>query len=234
MKSRRPSAVFFDAGETLVHPIPSFPQLFTEVCKVHGLEADIAEVSLTTRKLMAEVEERQREGYTFTNHPQRSRRFWLSFYGRLVNELGYRGDDGLARSLYETFSRPENYEAYPDAVEALEELARKGYRLGIISNFEPWLEDLLRRLGLAGYFEVMVISGNEEYEKPHPRIFQLALQRMGVSPETSLHVGDSPVSDFAGARDAGLRAVLLDRWGRFPDFRGERVRDLREIISLLE
>lgn len=233
MAATPPEAIFFDAGETLVHPVPSFPQLFSTVCDSYGLQVDLLVVSRTTRMLMAEVEARQVKGFTFSNHPEKSRRFWLSFYGRLVRELGYVGDDGLAQSLYDTFSRPENYTAYQDAREALQCLKERGHRLGLISNFEPWLEELLDRLGLATFFEVMVVSGNERYEKPHPRIYQLALQRMGVVAEAALHVGDSPVSDFDGARRVGMRAVLLDRWNRFPDLQGERIESLRELPALL-
>lgn len=234
MKEGRMRVVFFDAGETLVHPVPSFPGLFTQICESYGLQVDLQVVSRTTRRLMAEVEERQRKGFTFTNHPEKSRRFWLSFYDRLVRELGYRGDDGLALALYQTFSRPEHYDAYPDARETLAGLRERGFRLGLISNFEPWLEDLLERLGLADFFTTMVISGNEEFEKPHPRLFRLALERMGADPEHSLHVGDSPVSDYAGAREVGIRALLLDRWGRHPGFEGECITDLRELLSLLD
>ncbi|MBC7247807.1 MAG: HAD-IA family hydrolase [Actinobacteria bacterium] len=233
MSTASPEAIFFDAGETLVHPVPSFPQLFSSQCAAYGLEVDLLAVSKTTRRLMAEVEARQVKGFTFSNHPEKSRRFWLSFYGRLVRELGYEGDDGLAHALYETFSRPENYTAYQDARETLQRLADRGHRLGLISNFEPWLEDLLDELGLSGFFQVMVVSGKERYEKPHPRIYELALRRMGATAEDSLHVGDSPVSDFDGARGVGMRAVLLDRWNRFPDFRGERIESLRELPDLL-
>lgn len=233
MSAKTPEATFFDAGETLIHPVPSFPQLFASVCAVYGLEVDLLAVSRTTRKLMGKVEARQARGFTFSNHPEKSRFFWLSFYGRLVRELGYEGDDGLAQSLYETFSCPENYDAYQDAREVLEILAGEGYRLGLISNFEPWLEDLLERLGLAAFFQVLIVSGNELYEKPHPRIYELALERTGTNAEASLHVGDSPVCDFHGARKVGMRAILLDRWNRFPDFEGERIESLRELPSLL-
>ncbi|MBC7230148.1 MAG: HAD-IA family hydrolase [Actinobacteria bacterium] len=226
--------VFFDAGETLVHPEPSFPQLFKQVCASHGLEVDLSLLPAATRCLMAGVEERQKEGYTFTNDAEESRRFWLDFYSRLVRELGGEEADGdLPLHLYRTFSDPANYTAYHDVPETLARLREEGYRLGIISNFEAWLQDLLDDLDLSRHFEVMVISGRERYEKPHPEIYALALRRAGVHARRALHVGDSPLSDYRGPREAGMRAVLLDRWGRFPDFGGERVRDLRELPELL-
>jgi putative hydrolase of the HAD superfamily len=184
---------------------------------------------------MAGVEDQQRQGYTFSNETRKSRHFWLDFYGSLVGEMGYAQEDGaLPVALYDTFSLPANYGAYHDAHETLLELRGRGLRMGLISNFEPWLEDLLSDLGMLGYLEVLVISGKESYEKPHPRIYELALERGGVQPQRALHVGDSPISDYVGARDAGMRAVLLDRWGRFPDFSGEVVRDLRELPGLLD
>ncbi|MEW6553078.1 MAG: HAD-IA family hydrolase [Actinomycetota bacterium] len=235
MASREIDFVFFDAGETLVHPMPSFPELFMQVCSEHGLEVDLDILRTATRSLMAGVEERQRQGYTFSNESSKSRRFWLDFYGGLVREMGYeQGDGALPLALYDTFSLPANYGAYHDALETLRELRRRGLRMGLISNFEPWLEDLLDDLGLLEYLEVLVISGKEDYEKPHPRIYELALERGGVPPRRALHVGDSPISDYDGAREAGMRAVLLDRWGRFPDFPGESVRDLRELPGLLD
>ncbi len=227
--------IFFDAGETIVHPLPSFPERLAGVCATFGLEVDLNLLPEVTRGIMAEVEERQRKGFTFSNHQGKSRRFWLDFYSRVLQGLGHGDADGeLPLALYNAFSGPESYGAYLDAAEALRELRRRGLRLGMISNFEPWLEEVLRRLHLREFFEVMVISGREEFEKPHPKIYELALERGGVEPRRALHVGDSPVSDYRGAVEAGMRAVLLDRWGRLPDFCGPRISDLRQIPSLLE
>ena len=227
--------MFFDAGETLIHPLPSFPELFSAVCAAFGLEVDLARLPGVTRALMAEVEERQKKGFTFTNDAEKSRRFWLDFYRSMVREMGYAGEDGgLPFALYRTFSQPSNYGDYPDVRETLARLRERGYRLGLISNFEAWLEELLAGLGLDEFLEVTVISGREGFEKPHPRIYELALEKGGVAPQRALHVGDSPLSDYHGAREAGMRAVLLDRWGRFPDFEGARVRDLRELPGLLD
>lgn len=233
MDSNGLDIIFFDAGETLVHPMPSFPELFSSCCADFGLEVDLALLGETGRSLMAEVEEKQRQGYTFTNDGEASRRFWLDFYRHLVKAIGYGDDEDLPRQLYEVFSRRENYGLYDDVITTLAELQDRGIRLGLISNFEAWLEDLLDGLGLGSYLEVMVISGNEGYEKPHPAIYAIALERAGLEAHRALHVGDSPVYDFAGAIKAGMQAVLLDRWGRFQDFQGERIGALAEIPALL-
>jgi putative hydrolase of the HAD superfamily len=234
MHAQETEMVFFDAGETLIHPLPSFPDLFTQVCADHQLDVDLSILPKITRSLMAEVEEKQRNGYTFTNDAEVSRHFWLNFYGTLVRGMGYGEDNGvLPDVLYQVFSEPSNYGAYEDVRDSLHKLHELGFRLGLISNFEPWLEDLLHSLGLKEFFEIMVISGHEEFEKPHPRIFEVALERSDISPERALHVGDSPISDFCGANRVGIKAILLDRWGRFPNFEGTRIADLRELPALL-
>jgi putative hydrolase of the HAD superfamily len=230
-----PEMIFFDAGETLIHPLPSFPELFSAVCADHGLNVDSNRIPGITRRLMGNIEERQEQGFTFTNKLEKSRRFWLDFYTGVVRELGYDREDGeLPGALYRVFSRPSNYGAYHDVQDTLEELSGRGFRMGLISNFESWLDDLLGDLGIKRFFEVVIISGREGFEKPHPRIFELALERGGVEPQRALHVGDSPISDFGGASKAGMQAVLLDRWDRFPGFEGIRVTDLREIPPLLD
>jgi putative hydrolase of the HAD superfamily len=234
MPSREKKMVFFDAGETLVHPLPSFPELFKSICADYRFEVDLSLLPKLTRSLMEEVEKKQRSGYTFTDNPERSMRFWHDFYGALLKGLGYDNENGvLSHALFETFSEPSNYGAYEDAVESIRELDGMGIRMGLISNFEPWLEKLLYRLGLKDYFQVVIISGHEGFEKPHPRIFQIAIERSGIASESALHVGDSPVSDYQGASEAGMDAVLLDRWGRFPDFSGARITSLLELPSFI-
>lgn len=235
MVDRNVEIVFFDAGETIIHPLPSFLELFTSVCSDFNLDIDPTRLPGITRRLMSEVEERQSRGYTFTNDARESRFFWLRFYSDLVREFGYAEEDGrLPLALYRTFSSPSNYGAYYDVQETLEELRDLGLRLGLISNFEAWLEGLLEDLGLHSYFDVLVISGREEYEKPHPRIFGVALERAAVPASRALHVGDSPISDLEGARKAGMQAVIIDRWGRFPHLDSHRISDLRELPPLLK
>ncbi len=94
---------------------------------------------------------------------------------------------------------------------ALAALRRAGLQLGVISNWDPRLPDLLEDLGLAGYFDVVVYSSAAGVEKPDRRIFLQALTRLRVSPGAALHVGDSRLEDAEGAMAAGLGALWLDR-----------------------
>jgi putative hydrolase of the HAD superfamily len=229
-------AVFFDAGETLVHPAPSFPELFAAVVTREGhprLPGDIAE-GLTM--VSDAFEEAAQQNALWTTSPDRSRRFWGMVYERFLEVLEIPDGTGLTDTLYQEFTNLANYAAFTDVPPALVRLRDDGVRLGIVSNFEPWLEDLLLRLELTAFFEVRVISGIEGMEKPDPAIFRLALERSGVAPEDAVYVGDIPDFDVVPAAALGMFPVLIDRRGRHEAFDGPGVRiaSMDELSSVLE
>jgi putative hydrolase of the HAD superfamily len=71
-------------------------------------------------------------------------------------------------------------------------------------------------------------------EKPDPRLFRLALQRAGAAPEEAVHVGDLYEVDVVGARAAGIRAILLDPAGLYPEADCPRVRSLGELAAHMD
>ncbi|WP_405859014.1 HAD-IA family hydrolase [Streptomyces sp. NBC_01515] len=97
---------------------------------------------------------------------------------------------------------------FPDAVSALEELAAAGWLHVVVSNHVPELAGLLRDLGLGRHFAAVVNSSLVGWEKPHRRIFEVALDRAG-SPGRVWMVGDNPVADVAGAQALGIPAILV-------------------------
>ncbi len=229
----RYAAVFFDAGETLVHPHPTFPDLFARVLRREGF--DVAPETIRDRihvvfdrfKRAAETNE------LWTTSTEKSRRFWHDVYEIFLRELEIPTGDGLIDTVYEEFTDLANYALFDDVVPTLDRLRGAGARLGVVSNFEEWLERLLDQLGIRDYFAVRVISGIEGLEKPDPRIFELAMERAGVGPEGSVYVGDDPEFDVDPALAVGMFPVLIDRRGRFPDAPGTRIRSLAELPSVL-
>lgn len=226
-------AVFFDAGETLVHPAPSFPELFARTVTGEGHPRTADQIVDGLSMVSDEFTRAAVEEELWTTHPDRSRRFWMRVYRRFLDALGIADANGLTETLYRTFTTVENYEAFDDVVPTLERLRDDGYVLGVISNFEPWLEDLLKRLSLDALLPVRVISGLEGVEKPDPTIFELALSRTGLAPTDVAYVGDIPEFDIAPTAALGMFPVLIDRRGRHPDHVGARVADLRDLPGVL-
>jgi len=226
-------AVFFDAGETLVHPHPSFPELVVEVLRDEGFTVDPALIREKLHVVSDRFLRAAQEKELWSTSPERSRRFWADVYRTLLTEMGLPFGDRLAETFYRTFTDVSNYRLFPDAVPVLERLRQEDLTLGVVSNFEEWLERLLESLDVIPFFEVRVISGVEGYEKPDLRLFELALDRVGVEAAESVYVGDHPFFDTEPASAVGMFAVLIDRRGRYPDHPGPRIGTLADLPTLL-
>ena len=103
---------------------------------------------------------------------------------------------------------------FEGAAEALADLRRRGYRLGVITNWDSSARGILAAHGLDGCFEQVVVSCEVGCEKPDRRIFDLAAGAAGVRPAECLYVGDNYYVDAVGARGAGMEPVIVNRFGR--------------------
>lgn len=226
-------AVFFDAGETLVHPLPSFPELFATIAARAGHAVEPDAVVAASKAVLDRFDEAAADRELWTTSPESSRRFWLSVYERMLRELGVPDGDHVAETLYRGFTDRGNYGLFDDVRPSLEALDRAGLLLGIVSNFEAWLEDLLADLGVRDLFAVRVISGAEGIEKPDPRIYRIALERARADPAEVAFVGDNPPFDVDPPAELGMFPVLIDRRGRHRDFAGTRIEDLGDLPAAL-
>ncbi len=107
-----------------------------------------------------------------------------------------------------------------------------GSSLGIVSNFDSRLFNVLRGLGIADHFDTVTISSLAHAAKPSPKIFELALEKHAVDAADAMHVGDSITDDVEGARKAGITAVLLARDGKQPPPGIAAIRALDELLPL--
>lgn len=116
---------------------------------------------------------------------------------------------------------------------------RARYRLGVVSNFDytPTALLVLEREGVAALFDTVVVSDEVGWRKPHPSIFRIALDRLGITPQEAVFVGDRLDLDVAGARAAGMTTVWINREDAavpegqaLPDF---EIRDLEELRRIM-
>jgi HAD superfamily hydrolase (TIGR01509 family) len=121
----------------------------------------------------------------------------------------------------------------PDVPAALETFRQLGLRMVVASNANGVVHRALERGGLTRYFEAVCDSCIEGVEKPDPRFFAIVVGRAGGRPATTLHVGDLYYVDVAGARAAGLHAVLLDPHDLYPGADVARVASLHELAGRL-
>jgi putative hydrolase of the HAD superfamily len=138
----------------------------------------------------------------------------------------------MARELRDELLDPGSYVAFTDVRPTLDGLRAAGVRLGVVSNFDPWLHEILRHTGLADDFACVVLSSEHGCYKPAPELFLAGLDGLGATAVTTAFVGDSPYSDIGGAESVGMRALLVDRHASYPAFAGERLTSLEELLEL--
>jgi len=120
----------------------------------------------------------------------------------------------------------------PGTFEALEAFKSAGYKLAIVSNAEGQVEADAQRFGLARFFDVIIDSHIVGVAKPDPRIFQIALKRLGVAPDEARFAGDIYSIDVRGARTAGVESRLVDQHQRYTWIEHEKIRHIGELHRL--
>ncbi|MDH4139128.1 MAG: HAD-IA family hydrolase [Coriobacteriia bacterium] len=226
-------AVFFDVGNTLLHPYPSVSEVCREVLLEAGHVRDLEAIDRLMPLVDEYYEDRYREDDTFWTDECETSSVWVGMYSLLCRELGIEEDaEMLARRVYEEFGDPKRWHVYDDVPLAFERLRESwGVRLGIISNWDARLESLLEGLGLMEMLDAVVSSAAVGLHKPDPRIFEYACRQLDVDPKQAVHVGDHHYADMLGARSVGMTPVLIDRHGA--ETRMPAVRTLDDIESFL-
>jgi len=206
-------AIFFDIGDTLVFDDPPLPERFWRAMQAAGIESDKARLPQAFRLVEAYALEHYMRGVAW-DAPGLMR----ECAARLLSALDAPALDerGWAQ-LSEAFaSQAFRRVVHPGAIPLLEALRGRGFQVGAISDWEETLPELLAELALAPHLDALAVSAIVGATKPNPLIFQEALRQINVRSEVALHVGDFYELDVAGARAAGMRALLFDWRNRSP------------------
>jgi HAD superfamily hydrolase (TIGR01509 family) len=221
-------ALLLDAGGVLVRP--SFARV-AEALRARGVAADPGALAAAEPRAKKALDRPPSPGFATD-----AERGW-HYFNLVLDEAGIArsaATDAALLDLKAWHDRHCLWEDVPEGVRpSLERFRAAGLRLAVVSNSNGTLRRLLDRLGLAPAFEVILDSAVEGVEKPDPRIFHLALERLGEEAGTAVHVGDIYHVDVTGARAAGVRPVLLDEAGLYPDADCPRVRSLAELAGHL-
>lgn len=218
-------AVLLDALGTLVELKPPAPRLRAALLELSGI--DVGDVT-AQRGFEAEI------GHYLAHHMEGGDREGLE---RLRDDCATVMQEAMGHWLLDhaTVRRAmlESLELapFPDVVPALVALRERGLALVVVSNWDCSLPEWLGRAGLVELVDGVVSSAVVGEAKPSPAVFRAALEIAGVGAHEALHVGDSLVGDVEGARAAGVRAVLLDRFGAAPEG-VDAVSSLADVASL--
>jgi HAD superfamily hydrolase (TIGR01509 family) len=156
------------------------------------------------------------------------------------------GEELLSAATYEILGVESSMPVVePDTLAAIATLHGRGLALGCVTNtllLEEGIIDLLQRLGLLRYIEARIASSRGGFRKPHPALFQRALDQLGVAPHEAVFVGDRLVDDVGGAKGIGMRAVLTHQYRQeplddaviAPDAVIQRLAELPDVIERLD
>jgi putative hydrolase of the HAD superfamily len=222
-----PKAVLFDVGNTLIwmdHPF------IVDVLREHGVETTaegLMQAEYASKLLMDRLARA-------THMDERSR--GEAYFAEMFRQVGVpeASFPALAKRMFARHAERNLWATVRErTLETLEELRRRGYRLGVISNADGRVEALLESVGLRPHFELVIDSGEVGIDKPDPRIFHLAAERMGVQPAETLYVGDIYEIDVQGARAAGMEAILIDPQSSREGLDCDRIRAIHDLLDLL-
>ncbi|TXG85761.1 MAG: HAD family hydrolase [Thermomicrobiales bacterium] len=217
--------VTFDLYDTLIELHPKRWERLQRALRRIGIESDLE--ALRRSDLIAE------DYFTIVNGaiPIRDRppadreRIRLEYMNVWLEAAGIPHDELVVRSArqhylaeYETPAVEDSpfggYLVFRDVMDATSRLREAGIKTAIISNADSDVTALCQHLEFAEGMDLIVTSALIGYEKPHINTFRAAFEPLGVDPANALHIGDQPKSDVVGARNAGMRAALIDRYER--------------------
>jgi putative hydrolase of the HAD superfamily len=229
-------AVFFDLYQTLVRYQPSQEELEAKALKSFGIDvtADALHHPILTANeyIYQQIAKRPLS--------QRSREELMALYMEyqriVLKEVDIDADEKVVMGLLGMMQQAKmDLVLFDDVPAALDELKKRGLKLGLISNIEKDMSVTLDKLGLSSRLDVIVTSQDAGFTKPQKEIFQYALKKADVQPAEAVYVGDQYQVDVIGANDAGMRGILLDRDNYYKEeLDCPKIKSLGELAVLLE
>jgi len=228
---KRVETVLLDAGGVLLDlDFKYVRRLIEPRCDPSMPAIDETELSRLEARARQEVQRQVQAG-------GRMRDAWRDYFHIILGgvHVPVAEQSGIIDSLWEAHRRFGLWTVAIDgARQAVTEVRRRGLELGVVSNAEGRVAEDLDSAGYEGLFTTVVDSQVVGVEKPDPRIFEIALERLGANAETTIYLGDVPAVDVEGARSAGITPVLVDTHGLYSSIDVRRINSIRELPDLLD
>jgi putative hydrolase of the HAD superfamily len=211
----KPQVIFLDAVGTLFGVKGSVGEIYGAIASKFGVASDIKLLnrafsqSFQKSPLMA-FPDADKDGI-----PELEFDWWKAIALSTFEIAGvitqFTNFDDFFTELYRHFATAQPWYLYPDAIPSLEAWQKQGIELGIISNFDTRLYQVLEILDLKQYFLTITISSITGAAKPDAKIFRTALEKHDCSGDRAWYIGDSFKEDYCGAASVGIKSFLLQR-----------------------
>jgi HAD superfamily hydrolase (TIGR01662 family) len=200
-------AILFDVDYTLIEPGPMFrAEGYEAFCAKYGIAVDKARFGRAVASAARVLDEAD---------TVYDAEVFVKYTAHIIETMGGEGRrvDACAREIYDEWARCRHFEMYEEVPAVLRSLAGAGFRLGLVSNSHRSLSEFESHFELTGLIAAAVSSAEHGRMKPHPSIFEAALQQLDTHASEALMVGDTLAHDVEGALAVGMKAVLVHRAG---------------------
>ncbi len=210
-----PKVIFLDAMGTLFDLKNSVGKIYQQFAFKYGVEIDSETLNRAFLKSYQASSPLAFPTKELETIPEREFLWWKNVVqitfeqAKLLNKFSNFTD--FFSEIYLYFSTKEPWYIFPDVIPCLKKWQQQGIELGVISNFDTRLHQILKALDLEQFFTSITISSVAGFAKPDQNIFKIALRKHGFAAEQAWHIGDNKVEDYQGAKNAGIKAFWLNR-----------------------
>lgn len=214
--SSRPQVIFFDAVGTLFGVRGSVGTIYSQQAAQFDVTVDPVQLTQAFYKAFQDAPPMAFPGATPEEVPDLEYRWWRELVRQSFEQaealaaLGH-NFEAFFEQLYNYFRGPDAWQVYADTPIALNYWREQQVALGVISDFDTRLHDVLEALDLRRFFDSVTISTEVGAAKPNSLLFETALAKHGCPPEAAWHIGDSYSGDIVGAQQAGLQPIWIRR-----------------------
>jgi putative hydrolase of the HAD superfamily len=225
-KERR--ALFFDAVGTLIHPDPPAPAVYAAVGRRYGSALDMETITARFRSAFRRQEVIDRVGSWRTNEDREYAR-WREIVAETLVDVA--DAEACFGELHSHFARPDAWRVQAEAGPVLRTLAERGWYIGMASNFDARLRGVVAALPELAPVRTIVISSEVGFRKPADPFFEEIGRKTKMDLTRIIYIGDDFANDYAGARAAGMKAILFDPEGKCRDNTTRRVLHFSALLA---
>lgn len=229
-------AIIFDVGDTLLEHYPNQETIYSDRLKKLGFDID-SDIVKKVKNAISNASNEQISKEQNGEPRMSDENFYILMDRAALSCIESEKDENECLKRLSQIPIPEiELRIIPNTIETLEILKKK-YRLGIVSNHKVWLPEYLKKVGLADFFETIVVSEIVGIEKPDVRIMRLAAENLSLDTESCLYVGDHPF-DVLCAKGAGMDCAWLTEKDSvlpetIPYTEDYRIKGLYDLIEIL-
>jgi putative hydrolase of the HAD superfamily len=224
-------AIVYDAVGTLIHVRPSVAAIYGEVGRRFGSRLD--EGAIRPRFHAAFTRQDRLDAHAgWRTSEARERQRWRAIVAEVLDDVA--DADACFEALFAAFGQPAAWACDPGAGAVLGRWQQRGVRQALASNFDQRLGGVIAGMPALAGLTPIVVSPAVGWRKPAPEFFRAVADELQLPPSVILYVGDDRSNDFAGAVNAGMRALLLDPKKQHLDLGPGRLDSLDGLLDLAE